>query len=196
MTQPHENTFYVTLTSQPTQEFPNNSLRKFHYRLPQSLWLQGKWKVGLVSAFLPGLSNPLPHVVSSHVSSSLTIRHHNTTPTKPFRVRSLHNLYRGSDQDVLFQQYARAFKSSRFQDFLSQLKTTDLLDASNGFDFMSKVFWWMQQDLNKQLPTGYAYEDDKNRWRLDISAQDNDTIWLLRSYKIDSTKRKSVPILP
>ena len=51
----------------------------------------------------------------------------------------------------------------------------------------------MEQDLNKQLPTGYAFADDKNRWRLDVSAQDNYTTWLLRSYKIDSTKRKSVP---
>ena len=192
MTQPHENTFYVTLTSQPTQEFPNNSPRKFHYRLPQSLWLQGKWNVGLVSVFLPGLSNPLPHVVSSHVSSSLTI-HHTTTPTKPFRIRSLHNLYRGSDIDILFQQYAKVFKTSTSQHVLSKLNKTDLQEASNGFEFLSKVFWWMEQDLNKQLPTGYAYEDDTNRWRLDISAQDNYTTWLLRSYKIDSTKRKSVP---
>ena len=61
MTQPQENTFYVTLTSQSTQEFPNNAPRKFHYRLPQSLWLQGKWKVGLTSVFLPGLANPIPH---------------------------------------------------------------------------------------------------------------------------------------
>ena len=140
LTQPHENTFYVTLTSQPTQEFPNNAPRKFHYRLPQSLWLQGKWKVGLVSVILPGLSNPIPHVVSSHVSSSLTIHHHNTTPIKPFRLRSLHNLYRGSNTDILFQQYAKAFKTSTSQDVLSKLKTSDLQDASNGFDFMSNVF--------------------------------------------------------
>ena len=130
MTQPHENTFYVTLTSQPSQEFPNNSPRKFHYRLPQSLWLQGKRNVGLVSVFLPGLTNPLPHVVSSHVSSSLTI-HHNTTPTKPFRIRSLHNLYRGSAIDLLFQQYARAFKTSTSQHVLSKLKKSDLQEASN-----------------------------------------------------------------
>ena len=58
---------------------------------------------------------------------------------------------------------------------------------------MSNVIRWMEQDLNKQLPTGYAYEDDKNRWRLDISAQDNYTTWLLRSYNIDSTKMKRVP---
>ena len=52
----------------------------------------------------------------------------------------------------------------------------------------------MKQDLNKQLPTGYAYEDaDDDRWRLDMSAQDNNTTWLLRSYKIDSTKRKTYP---
>ena len=195
MTQPIENTFYVTLTSQKTHEFPDNVPTQFHYRLPQRLWLQGKWKVGLASVFLPGLSNPIPHVVTSHVRSSPTI-HHTTTPTSstnPFRIRSLHNLYRGSTIDILFQQYAKAFKTSSSQDVLSKLKKTDLQDASNGFDFLSNVFRWMEQDLNKQLPTGYAFADDKNRWRLDVSAQDNYTTWLLRSYKIDSTKRKSVP---
>ena len=192
MTLLNDNSFYVTLTSQKTQEFPDNSPTQFKYRLPRSLWLPGKWKVGLVSVFLPGISNPIPHVVSSHVSSSLTI-HHNTLPTKPFRIRSLHNLYRGSDTNILFQQYAKAFNSRQSQELLSKLKTRDLQDASNRFDFMSNVFRWMEQDLNKQLSTGYAFEDSKDRWRIDISAQDNYTTWLLRSYKIDSTKRKGVP---
>ena len=59
---------------------------------------------------------------------------------------------------------------------------------------MSKVFWWFEQDLNKTLPTGYAFEDsDDDRWRIDVSAEDNNTTWLLRHYKIDSTKTKSVP---
>ena len=75
MTQPNENSFYVTLTSSKTQEFPDNSPSHFQYRLPQSLWLPGKWKVGLASVFLPGVSNPIPHV-----SSSLT-KNHDTIPT-------------------------------------------------------------------------------------------------------------------
>ena len=195
MTQPIDNTFYVTLTSQKTPEFPDNVPTQFHYRLPQRLWLQGKWKVGLASVFLPGLSNPIPHVVTSHARAPPPI-HPTTTPTpapNPFRIRSLHNLYRGSTSDVLFQQYAKAFKTSSSRHVLSKLETTHLQDASNGFEFLSNVFRWMAQDLNKQLPTGYAFEDDKNRWRVEVSAQDNYTTWLLRSYKIDSTKRKSVP---
>ena len=76
MTQPNENSFYVTLTSSKTQEFPDNSPSHFQYCLPQSLWLPGKWKVGLASVFLPGVSNPIPHV-----SSSLT-KNHDTIPTK------------------------------------------------------------------------------------------------------------------
>ena len=92
MTQPNDNSFYVTLTSQKTQEFPDNLPVQFQYRLPQTLWLPGKWKVGLASVFLPGVSNPIPHVVTSHVSSSLT-KHHDTTPTKPFGIRLIHNLY-------------------------------------------------------------------------------------------------------
>ena len=196
MTQPNENTFYVTLTSQQTPEFPHNSPTNFNYRLPQRLWLPGKWKVGLVSVFLPGLSNPIPHIVTSHTSHVTPPIHPTVPPThaaNPFRIRSLHNLYRGSNIDVLFQQYAKAFKTSSSQEVLSKLEKTDLQDASNGFDFLSNVFRWMEQDLNKQLSTGYAFKDDKNEWRLNISAQDNYTSWLLQADKIDSTKMKRVP---
>ena len=192
MTQPNDNSFYVTLTSQKTQEFPSNVPTHFQYRLPQTLWLPGKWKVGLASVFLPGVSNPIPHTVTFHVSSSLT-KHHDTNPTKPFAIRSIYNLYKGSNTDILFQQYAKAFKCSQSQEFLSQLKTANLQDASNGFYFMSKVFWWMEQDLKKKLPTGYEFKDSHDTWRIDVSAQDNYTTWLLRHYKIDSTNSKSVP---
>ena len=92
MTQPNDNSFYVTLTSQKTQEFPDNSPTQFQYRLPQSLWFPGKWKVGLASV-LPGASNPIPHVVTTHVSSSLPQQQHDIIPTKPFSIRSIHNLY-------------------------------------------------------------------------------------------------------
>ena len=121
MIQPNDNSFYVTLTSQKTQEFPDNLPTQFQYRLPQSLWLPDKWKVGLASVFLPGVSNPIPHVVTSHVSSSLT-KHHDTIPTKPFAIRSIHNLYKGSDNDILFQQYAKAFKSRNLKNFCPNLK--------------------------------------------------------------------------
>lgn len=47
-------TRFVTLNSSQTQEFPDNLSSHFHYRLPQMLWLPGKWKVGLASLFLPG----------------------------------------------------------------------------------------------------------------------------------------------
>ena len=53
----------------------------------------------------------------------------------------------------------------------------------------------MEQDLNKKLPTGYKFEDNKDRWRIDLSPQDNYTTWLLRNYNIDSTNRKSIPYL-
>ena len=91
MTQPSESSFYVTLNSRRTQEFPNNSPSHFHYRLPQTLWLSGNWKVGLPSLFLPGAPNPIPHVVTSHTSHSLTV-HHETAqrPTKPFSYQSLY----------------------------------------------------------------------------------------------------------
>ena len=85
MTQPSESSSYVTLTSSKTQEFPDNSPFHFHYRLPQTLCLPGKLKVGLASLFLPGAPNPYPHVVTSRTSPSLTVRHEaEQRPTKPF----------------------------------------------------------------------------------------------------------------
>ena len=103
MTQPNDSSFYVTLTSSKTQEFPNNSPSHFQYRLPQSLWLPGKWKVGLASVFLPGASNPIPHVVTSHTSPSLMVHHESEQrPTKPFSSRSLLHLYKGTNTDIYF----------------------------------------------------------------------------------------------
>ena len=40
----------------------------------------------------------------------------------------------------MFQQYAKAFKSSQLQEFLCQLKKAGLPDATTGFEFLSKVF--------------------------------------------------------
>ena len=42
MTQPSEHSFYVTLTSSKSNEFPNNSPSHFQIRIPQALWLTGK----------------------------------------------------------------------------------------------------------------------------------------------------------
>ena len=66
MTQPSDSSFYVTLTSSKTQKFLNNSASHFQCCLPQTLWLSGKWKVGLASLYLRGTPNPIPHVVTSH----------------------------------------------------------------------------------------------------------------------------------
>ena len=196
MTQPKEYSFYVTLTSSKTQEFPENSQSHCQYRLPQTLWLPGNWKLGVASVFLPGTPNPIPHVVTCHTSPSSTV-HHETEKqvAKPFASRSLLHLYEGSTTDIMFQQYAKAFKSSQPQEFLSKLKQTDLPEPTTGFDFLSKVFRWMAQDFNIKLPTGYQFQDNHDRWRIDVSAQDNYTTWLLRHYNIDSTNRKSEPYL-
>lgn len=93
----------------------------------------------------------------------------------------------------MFQQYANTFNSSQTREFLSTIDKTDLPDANTGFDFFGKVVRWMEQDLNKKLPTGYKFADNNDRWRVDITAQDNNTTWLLRRSNIDSTNRKSVP---
>ena len=129
MTQPKENSFYVTLTSSKTQEFPENSPSHFQYRLPQTLWLPGKWKVGLTSLFLPGVSNPIPHVVTSHTSSSLIV-HHETKPTKPFWFRSLLHLYKGTNTDIMFQQYADIMFQQTML-FLLQRKCSEELCAGS-----------------------------------------------------------------
>ena len=76
---------------------------------------------------------------------------------------------------------------------MSTIDKTDLPDANKGFEFFGKAVRWMDQDLNKKLPTGYQFADNNYRWRVDIQAQDNNTTWLLRQYNIDSRNRKSVP---
>ena len=55
------------------------------------------------------------------------------------------------------------------------------------------VFRWMEQDLNQQLPTGYAYAGPKDVWRMTITVEDNNTTWLLRFTDIDPKNQKSVP---
>ena len=66
MNQPSDASFYVTLMSSKSNEFPNNSPFHFQLHLPQAIMLTGKWKVGLASLYLPGAANPIPHVVTSH----------------------------------------------------------------------------------------------------------------------------------
>ena len=53
----------------------------------------------------------------------------------------------------------------------------------------------MEQDLNKKLPTGYAFQDSNDTWRITVSAEDNYKSWLLRHYNIKSSNQKSVPYL-
>ena len=114
-------------------------------------------------------------------------------PTKPFSYRSLLHLYKGSNTDILFQQYAKAFSNNQSKEILSKLRKLDLQDAPNGFEFMGKVFRWMEQDLNQQLPTGFAYTGPPDCWRMTITDEDNYTTWLLRFTNIDPTNQKSVP---
>ena len=148
--------------------------------------------MGLASLYLPGAPNPIPHVVTSHapLPSHPTIPA--AKPSPPISYKKLSNLLKGTTTDIMFQQYAKAFKSSQSQEFLSKLNKSDLPDATTGFDFLAKVFHWMHQDLNKKLPTGYQFADNNDRWRVDLFAQDNYTTWLLRHYNIESTDRKSV----
>lgn len=175
MTQPSDTSFYVTVTSSKTDEFPNNSPSHFQCRLPQALMLTGKWKVGLASLYLHGAPNPIPHVVTTHstIPSLPVSPAPPPPPPKQISYKRLSNLYKGTSTDIMFQQYAKAFKSSQSQEFLSTLNKSDLPDDPTGFQCMAKLFRWMEQDLNKQLPTGYQFADDNDRWRVDITAQDS-----------------------
>ena len=52
---------------------------------------------------------------------------------------------------------------------------SQLPDANTGFEFLEKEVHWMNQDLNKKLSTSYPFADDRDRWRVYITAQDNYT---------------------
>ena len=81
------------------------------------------------------------------------MEHHEAEPrpTKPFSYRSLLHLYKGSNTDILFQQYAKAFSNNQSKEILSKLRKLDLQDVPNGFEFMGKVFRWMEQGLLIQV---------------------------------------------
>ena len=127
-------------------------------------------------------------------TSHFTIPSHSAIPAPPKEIyKKLSNLYKGTNTDIVFQEYAKAFKSSQTREFLSTTDKTDLPYVNTGFEFFGKVVRWMDQDLNKKLPTGYQFPDNNDRWRVDITFQDNNTTWLLRHCNIHSTNRKSVP---
>ena len=140
MTQPTDSSSYVTLTSIKTQEFSNNSPSHLQCLLPQTLWLSGKWKVGLASLYLPGAPNPISHVLTSHapLPSHPTIPA--AKPSPPMSYKNLSNLYKRTTTEIMFQQYAKAFKSSQSQEFLSKLNKSDLPDATTDLTFWPKRF--------------------------------------------------------
>ena len=138
--------------------------------------------------FLPGTPNPIPHVVTSHATAN-----NETHPTKTFSNRSLLHLYKGNNTNILFQQYAKAWKNTKSKYTLSKLNKAVLQDASNGFEFMGKVFCWMEQDLNQQLPTHYSYAGVGDVRRMTITADDNYTTCLLRFTDIKPTNQKRFP---
>ena len=175
ITHPSDSSFYVTPTSSRSNEFPNNFPSHFQCRFPQALWLTGKWKVGLASLYLPGAPNPIPHVVTSHstIPSHSVIPAAPQPPQKQFSYKRLSNLYKGTSTDIMFQQYAKAFKSSQSQEFLCKLNKVNLPYATTGFDFYGRVVRRMDQDLNKKLLIGYQFAYSNDRWRVDITAQDN-----------------------
>ena len=140
----------------PLRAVKRKNFPKIHRRIFSIVYLKpygykAKWKVGVASVFLSGIPNSIPHVVTSHTTAN------NETPHQTLSNRSLLHLYKGSKTNILFQQYAKAWKNTQSKDILSKLKKADLQDASNGFEFMGKVFRWMEQDLNQQLPTHYSY---------------------------------------
>ena len=73
---------------------------------------------------------------------------------------------------------------------MSTIDKTDLPDANKGFEFFGKAVRWMDQDLNKKLPTGYQFADNNYRWRVDIQAQDNNTTWLSIEVVTSANKRE------
>ena len=186
MAQPNDNTFYVTLTSQKTQEFPDNLPTQFQYRLPQTLLLPGKWKVGVASIYLQSPPNTIPHVLTSHVQEKVT------TPITDF---SLEKLYIGSITDIMFQLYSRAFKAddvTKSKDIASTIKKQELPLFKTGVMFFEAIYQRLQQDLLDKLPTGYRFTDGTNQWTPEFSLQENNSV-RLRHYKIDPKKRKTQP---
>ena len=104
-----EDSFYVTLTSEPDNEFPNNTTTHFQKRMANSIDLKdGPWMVGMSSLFLPD---------ASHLEQSL-----DGIPSNTPLIHFVWNEFNTPPGQAVGQEFTRTFDFTK--SLLSRAKTT------------------------------------------------------------------------
>lgn len=107
--------FYVTLTSEPSNEFPHNTITHFQKRIANTIELKdGPWMTGMTSLFLPD---------ASHLEQSL-----DGIPDDAILVHFVWNEINFAPGQVVGQEFTRTFDFTK--SLVGQAKTTtELLHA-------------------------------------------------------------------
>lgn len=110
-----EDSFYVTLTSEPDNEFPNNTTTHFQKRLANTIDLKDDpWMVGMSSLFLPD---------ASHLEQAL-----NGIPNDAPLIHFVWNEFNTPPSSVVGQEFTRTFDFTK--SLMGQAKTsTEMLHA-------------------------------------------------------------------
>ena len=104
-----EDSFYVTLTSEPDNEFPNNTTTHFQKRIANTIELKdGPWMVGMSSLFLPD---------ASHLEQSL-----DGIPDDTPLIHFVWNEFNTPSGQVVGQEFTRTFDFSK--SLMGRAKTT------------------------------------------------------------------------
>ena len=85
--------------------------------------------------------SPKPHSTCGYLSLNAIYSNSFSYPNTPKTVlKKLSNLYKGTTTDIMFRQYAKAFKSSQSREVFCRLNKSQLPDANTGFEFFKKCF--------------------------------------------------------
>ena len=142
--------FYITLDSEPTNEFPNNKAHHFRKRMDNNIQLDDKlWTVGMTSLFLPDTAIPCNPLNGIPESASLMWFHWTETDNSsgnPLVKRRAFNLLKPQIQHAnttndVMHGVINAFEYSKLQRTTDKSSTFVMSNAQHpGLDYTSLLF--------------------------------------------------------
>ena len=116
----------LTLISDPTDEFPNNTNSSFKMRIPDGLRLEGKgWHIALLSLSLPN----------------------SDTQTVPFSTGKDHVVVEIGYTMLHFKGPGGFFNQVRLLDDIKRVKADEVVNASTGVEYWNKVIQTIEQHV-------------------------------------------------
>ena len=116
----------LTLISDPTDEFPNNTNSSFKMRIPNGLRLEGKgWHIALLSLSLPN----------------------SDTQTAPFATGKDHLVAEINYTMLHFKGAGGVMNQVRLLDDVKRVKADDVANASTGVEYWNKVIQSIEQHV-------------------------------------------------